>query len=344
MERIRHSMQKTHSLTRFFGAVITLLALAGVVWADDPRVPVRRTNDNRGGNANDQLPASVLVFNLFTSSATGGGQAQKNTKLTITNTNREAQAIIHLFVIDGATCATADAYLCLTPNQTASFLASDIDPGTTGYLIMVATDSVTGCPINFNYLVGSEMVKLASGHAAKLNAVGFSALYRNTLPGCNRDTSMATLNFDGRDYEAAPRRLALDNIPSPADGNSTLLIVNSLNGNLATGITKLNQVFGVLYDDAENAFSFASPAACQLLRPLADDFPRTSPLFSQVVPTTRSGWLFVMATRDLGLTGAAINFNAQAATAVNAFNGGSNLHHLEMTSSTLVMPVFPPSC
>jgi len=41
---------------------------------------------------------------------------------------------VHLFFVDGATCSIADSLVCLTPNQTASFLASDIDPGTTGYI------------------------------------------------------------------------------------------------------------------------------------------------------------------------------------------------------------------
>ena len=54
-----------------------------------------------------------------------------------------------------------------TGNQTISFLASDFDPGTTGYIVAIASDTSTGCPINFNFLIGDEFVKAASGFAAR---------------------------------------------------------------------------------------------------------------------------------------------------------------------------------
>ena len=77
---------------------------------------------------------------------------------------------LHLFWIDGNTCTISDNFICLTANQTASVLASDLDPGTRGYLIAVAVDGDTGCPIEFNHLIGDAYVKLASGHQANLPA------------------------------------------------------------------------------------------------------------------------------------------------------------------------------
>jgi hypothetical protein len=80
---------------------------------------------------------------------------------------------VHLFFVDGATCSIADAIICLTKNQTTSFLATDLDPGTTGYLVAVASDPTTGCPVNFNFLVGDAYIKLTSGHQANLGAEAF---------------------------------------------------------------------------------------------------------------------------------------------------------------------------
>jgi hypothetical protein len=80
----------------------------------------------------DQKVGSVLVFNFYTSDATAPGSP--NSRLNITNTNSTTAAIVHLFFIGGSTCAAADAFICLTPNQTSSILALDIDPGSTGYV------------------------------------------------------------------------------------------------------------------------------------------------------------------------------------------------------------------
>ncbi len=253
-------------------------------------------------------------------------------------------AFVHLFFVDGATCSIADSIVCLTPNQSSSFLASDIDPGTTGYLIAVAQDR-TGCPINFNYLIGDEFVKLSSGHAANLPAEAIAAV-PGSVPACDANSSTADLRFDGVMYNALPRVLALSNITSRADGNNTLLVVNRLGGNLATGATTLVNVFGVLYDDAESPFSFSfSPGTCQFRSIISSTFPRTVPRFEQVIPAGRSGWLKLGTQAEGAISGAAINANANAATTTNAFNQGHNLHKLTLsTAATLTVPVFPPSC
>ena len=43
------------------------------------------------------------------------------------------------------------------------------------YIVAVASNLVTGCPVDFNYLIGDAYVKLSSGHAANLAAEGFAA-------------------------------------------------------------------------------------------------------------------------------------------------------------------------
>ena len=290
----------------------------------------------------DQWAGSVLVYNLYSSSATNPNA--QNTKINLTNTNPAFSANVHLFFLDGTSCSVADNYICLTPNQTASFLTSDVDPGTTGYLIAVAVDG-SGCPINFNYLLGDEYVKLATGHAANLKAEAFAAL-AGSVPLCAANATEAVLNFDGLTYTRAPRVLALDNIADRPSGNDTLLVLNRFGGNLASSASTLAGLTGVLYDDAEKSFSFGfNGSGCQFLSSLSNNFPRTTPRFEQVIPAGRSGWLKLWLANDGALLGAAINANRNTAAVANAFNQGHNLHKLTLTEAArLTIPVFPPRC
>ena len=166
---------------------------------------------------------SVLIFNVYTSST---NLNLENTRISLTNIETSRAVSVHLFLVNGATGGVTDAFLCLTVGQTAGFLASDLDPNVTGYIIAVAVDS-QGCPINFNYLIGDEYVKFQTGHAANLGAEAFAML--SNLPSCSGATS-ATINFDGVSYSRVSRVLAADNLPSIADGNDSIIIVNRLGG------------------------------------------------------------------------------------------------------------------
>ncbi len=294
-------------------------------------------------DVSDQKAGSVLVYNLYSSSIAAPNA--QNTRISITNTHPGLSIAVHLFFVDGATCSIADSLVCLTPNQTASFLASDIDPGTTGYVVAVASDRITGCPIDFNYLIGDAYVKLSSGHAANLAAEGFAAI-AGGLPACNGLSVTALLSFDGTSYNRAPRVLAASNIPSRADGNDTLIVLNRIGGSLAAGASTLGSIFGILYDDAENPLSFTFTAGvCQFRSSLSSSFPRVAPRFEQFVPAGRSSWAKFYSQSDIALLGAQLNFNANAGTAANAFNQGHNLHKLTLTTAaTLTIPIFPPNC
>ncbi len=292
--------------------------------------------------ADDQKPASVLVYNYYQSSATNAAQA--DTVFNLTNINIRSSAFVHLLFVQSEACAVSDTYVCLTPGQTITFFASDIDPGAKGYMVAVASDEKTGCPINFNFLIGSESAKWTDGRTASLTAEGFAALYNGKLPGCDENTPTANLDFNGKRYDAAPRSLAVDKIGSMADGDSTLLVVNSLNGNF-TNLTRLGTFFGVVYDDAESGSSFAkNGTGCQLAEVLSDSFPLTSPLLSAKISAGRTGWMYVLMREGIGVTGAVINFNPNAATTKGAFNSSHNLHPLSYTTARMVIPVFPPGC
>jgi hypothetical protein len=290
----------------------------------------------------DQKAGSVLIYNIYTSSPTAPGS--QNTRFSITNVDPDRGTAVHLFFVDGATCSIADRYICLTPSQTMTFIASEQDPGTTGYLVAVATDTL-GCPINFNHLIGDAYVKFSTGHEANLGAEGISAL-AGGLPLCNLNSVTALLSFDGVSYGLIPRVLASSSIPARADGNDTLLILNRIQGNLAIGAATLGTLFGILYDDAEQPHSFQLTGSCQLRFPLTNVSPRTTPRFEVVIPAGQSGWLKVYnAAADIGILGAQINFNPNGGAASGAFSHGRNLHKLKLTTSAgYTIPIFPPNC
>ena len=290
----------------------------------------------------DQKAGSVLFFPIYASSIPN--PARENTRINLTNTDSSRMAYVHLFFIEASAGQPADSFICLTPNQTISLLASDVDPGENGYVVAVAVDGETGCPINFNFLIGDEYVKLSSGHAANLSAEAFAALPGATL-ACDLTAATAELMFDGICYNEAPRVLAIDNIPSPADGNSTLVVFNRVGGNLTSRATTIGDVFGVLFDDVEVPHSFQRSGTVQFRRELTNDFPRTTPLFAQVIPSGHTGWMKFYATSDRGLVGAVINFNPNISSNAMAFNQGHNLHKLALTNNaSLTIPVFPPQC
>lgn len=287
----------------------------------------------------DQLAGSVLAFPIYTSSASS--PQSQNTRLAITNAHPAQATFVRLFFISEA-CSVADSFVCLTALQTAHFLVSDLDPGTTGYLIAVATDA-TGCPANFNFLLGSEFVKFQSGHAANLPALAFAA-----LPGwqpCATGAMSATINFDGVRYSQAPRIVAASNIASRADGNETVIFLNRLGGDYRTGASAIGAIFGLLYDDAETAASIMRSGGCQMRMELTSCFPCPGPRFESFIPSGRTGWLRLYGQSDIALFGASVVTNPNVRATANAFNQGHNLHTLTLTNSaSLTISVLPPNC
>ena len=136
---------------------------------------------------------------------------------------------MRLIFVDGTTGANLNAFINLAPFQTAQFLASDIVPGLTGYLMAVAVNGSTLCPINFNNLIGDAYVKRSTGHRAGLSAIAIAAIAANPAVCAGATTA---INFDGVNYNRVPRTLALDSVPSRADGNDTLFVLNRVGGNL----------------------------------------------------------------------------------------------------------------
>ncbi|MDX2029140.1 MAG: hypothetical protein SF339_00600 [Blastocatellia bacterium] len=331
-------MRTSRKLTSAVLALFALVMMSAAALAADPGQLMPQTSEG-----SDQKAGSILFYNFYTSGATSGNA--QNTRINLTNTSSTSSAFVHLFFV-ADTCQIADSYICLTPNQTASFLASDVDPGVSGYVVALAVDGSTGCPAAHNFLIGDEYVKTSTGHAANLGAVAFAALYAGVLPGCDNTSTTASVPFSGTygGYNLVPRVLAASNIPSRGDGNDTLVILNRVGGNLSTGASTLSTIFGLMYDDSESVFSFSVVGGCQLRGSLSNTFPRTTPRFETVIPAGRSGWAKVWSNAGFGLLGAIINTNPNAAANAGAFNGGRNLHALTLASETVTVPVFAPSC
>jgi uncharacterized repeat protein (TIGR01451 family) len=280
----------------------------------------------------DQAPGSVLFYNYYTSTV----------EMSVTNTNTSSGVVVRLFLVKGATGVVANFFIKLGPNQTATVPAAMLNPDR-GHAVAVAVDGVSGCPIKFNHLIGAVLFKQSTGHAADLNAIAFAALSSAPI-AC--DSGRATLNFDGVSYPPAPRALELTNIPARADGNDSFLILNRFGGDLTPNGTPamLGEMSGQAGDDAENILTFQFSGGTQFTSSLSNFFPRTTPRFETFIPAGRSGRMkLYQQSEDGAIMGAALNFNPNAATSADAFNGGENLHALTTTiSGRYVIPATPP--
>ncbi|MFM8395683.1 MAG: lamin tail domain-containing protein, partial [Acidobacteriota bacterium] len=230
------------------------------------------------GTYGSLLAGSLLIYPVY-SSLSARPQTEE-TRLTLTNTSPRETVTVRLFWVDGGGTTTADAQICLTPNQTTSLLASEIDPDVGGYLIAVAVDPLTGLPVNFNYLVGDEYLRLGSGHSANLGATAIRAIEAQPV-AVESGAMTAEIAFDGENYQPLPTTLALNHLAlaTPlAPAPESLLILERLEGSLATTMRTLGDLTGLLYDDRESAQSFQlSSSRRQLRLPLNDRTLRVTP-------------------------------------------------------------------
>jgi hypothetical protein len=329
-------MTASLNLKRLILSTLTAAVLSCCALAADPGLVYPATSE-----VSDQKAGSILVYNLYASSTVS---PDTDSRISTTNTSVNFAAFVHVFLIQGSDCSVADRFTCFTAQQTSYFLASDLDPGITGYIVMVAVDGVLGCPVSHNFLMGDVFVKLSNGLHGNLGAEAIAAESDPPALGCDETTTTIQLVFGGGFYNRVPRVLAVDNFPAINDGYTSVVVVNRIGGNLQTGAGTIGTIFGVLFNDAEAGLSFTLRGGCQRVFGITDSDVRTTPRPSVHVPANSSGWMKFWSTDNIGIMGAVITGHPAQASARNAFTGARNLHKLRLAVDAFVMPVFPPTC
>ncbi len=306
-----------------------LLCQCGGVLAQVPGIELPADTELSGGR-----PGSVLFYNYFTS---GIDTLAENTIVSITNTNSSTSVLVRLIFINGISRNAGSLMVSLGGHEEQSLRVSDFLPESSGYIIAVAVNATTGCPVRFNHLIGNALIKRSTGHSATLTAVAVPAVAASPASCGSVNTA---LNFDGVSYGRLPRVLSLTGFGSTADGNSTLVILNRIQGDLSVGgagAEALSSTFGLSYDDTAQSASFIfSRTGSQLQSVISNDFPLTSPRTNTRIPAGRTGWIKLYTSTDIAHLGASINFNSGAAGTATRFNDGQNLAHMTLSSAGAV--------
>ncbi len=360
-------MRTSHRRIQSFSfSLITLCAL--VFLAGFSNLTLGQGIQGLPGSANDAAlglgPSenklgSVLFFNYYTSDALS---SSVNTRFNITNVNPSQDIVVHVFFVDSITCSIADAFLCLTGNQTTTFLASDLDPNVTGYLVAVAVDN-EGRPVSFNFLAGDELIVTGTAHRFGLAAVAIARRDGNFASPVNSDGVSSTMFFNGSQYDYLPYSMVLDSFPSQVGAvgaplaDTRIYVYTPLPNLIIGGNSFAGTLFFLMHDDAEHTFSGQLPLNCYL----ASDKQRitsvrTSPPLNSIVPTGRTGWAAFFGNGaqriDCDTSGATVTLNTvplmgATATRVGSFTGGHNLRYATTFNApgySIKIPVIPPSC
>ncbi|HZS10307.1 MAG TPA: hypothetical protein VFD58_36095 [Blastocatellia bacterium] len=271
---------------------------------------------------NDIKTGSVLFFNHYTSNPFN--PAAEDTQLNITNTHPSSSVVLHIFAVDPTTCQVADSFAFLTANQTAQFFASDFDPGTRGYLFVVAFSGDS--PRNFNFLTGTAYIHRADGKMADLPAVAVSR--RGGAVVDNGDGSIS-LPFDGVTYDRLPGTVALSNFNSQVTDSTTMYLYSPRN--FFTGDASTISVFTLVFNELERAVSTSFSIRCYSEIQLSS--LRVLFTLNGFIPAGQVGWLKMSAGRPL--MGASLSRGPN-------FSGGRNLTILSLFPSwSIIIPGTP---
>ncbi len=300
----------------------------------------------------DQKAGSFLAFPYYTS------KSGSDTRLTISNTGDKTVAV-HMYFLDSS-CNQADQIVCLTPNASQSFLASEYDPENTGYLLAVAvSDSLSnwgvepGCPVPYNGLIGNAFVNDGSYN----DTYGAEAFWAHgsaaDIATCNTTDWTATLKFNGScgigGYDYQPTQHVAE-IQSPNDSTGQKIIVAGLRGTVGGTINGAGQEgIGVAFNDGEKPGSYSSPfgIGCQRSFTIDTKTPRVpGGLGSQaginnnaLIPSGRTGTLKWNTSGSVGLI-------LTPKLGTNKWSGIRTLHKtLSTKENTLTIPILSaPHC
>jgi len=213
---------------------------------------------------NYNTPASVLVFPIV-DSRLGQGMG---TVISVTNTNRNrvintntnlpfgTVQVRYWYIKGTAPWTMTDIPELLTPNDILTVLAGNHNPETEiGWLAVIAEDPTTDVLINFNYLIGDEIVvDVAGSRTWQVNAMGFQALATGTVqpngaPSADDDGD-GEADVNGNEYVRPPNVQYYSSFfQQSATMEGDLIIVALRNSDWRYEVSFL------IYDNEEDVFS-----------------------------------------------------------------------------------------
>jgi hypothetical protein len=316
-------MHISHKHTYLFLLVLTLLVTL---------VPAAAQTSFPSPGVSDQQAGWMLVYPYYNSRA---ANSKEDTFVTITNASSNTTVAVHLYFIDGRNCAQADMFLCLTPNASQSFKASEMDPDITGYIVayVVAQDGVkAGCPdTTATVLIGNAFVNLPNDSiqgAYGAEAFGSTGAFCTIL-----DANTAQLTFN------APNRFAVE-VQSPLTIPNQRLVMAGLAGNLNSSLSGTGQVgAGQLINGNETpsgSFTGWISEGCLTQAVLTNGSPRVPNGVGRLIPAGEVGTIKFNVRAAVGLL--MVPDNSQGRSGIRS------LHKLGTTSTTLTLGVFPLGC
>ncbi len=298
------------------------------------------------GNGPGDSAGSILVYPYYTSKL----NTNWDTRMTIANTdvlnfpgqNVESvkSSFVHMFFIEGKSCLQSDMYICLSPYAAYSFLASEIDPEITGYLIAVAVDS-TGNLTNQNSLLGDAF--LAEGkyvgnyHAESFRAYGNPGVAKDSIVYFGQRPNGNPL-VDSYDY--APSRFSVS-LQSPVDAPGQRMVTSGLNGDLNNAVINgAGQIgLGFVFNGSERpSSSFASfhVGSCQAISEITTTLPRVVFTMGKIIPSGQVGTILLPTGPSVGLI--------MTPQGNNRWSGIRSLQKTRFTKTALKLSSFLPNC
>lgn len=306
----------------FVFSVICLFSLQGTA-AAQAAFPAPGVSDQQAG--------WMLVYPFYTSRSSN---AREDTFVTITNASSTVTAAVHVYFMDGASCFQADMFICLTPNASQSFKASEIDPENTGYIIayVVAQNGPNaGCPdTTATILIGNAFVNLPTDN---IQGTYGAEAFGSAGAGCVNNGNTATLTFN------APNRFAVE-VQSPQTIPNQRVILAGLSGDLTATLTGAGQVgAGQVINGNETplgSFSNWIPEGCLSSAILTNNNPRAPGGINRIIPAGQVGTIKFAVTAAVGLLLIPNNPTGRA--------GIRNLHKLGTRGTTLEVGVYATVC
>ncbi len=316
-------MQTSHKHTH-----ILLIALAFLATL----VPAAAQTSFPAPGVSDQQAGWMLVYPYYSSRA---ANAREDTFVTITNASSSATVAVHVYFMDGRNCSQADMFVCLTPNASQAFKASEMDPENTGYIlayVVAQSGALAGCPdTTATVLIGNAFVNLPSDNIQ--GAYGAEAFGSAGASCTIIDANTAALTFN------APSRFAIE-VQSPLTIPNQRIFMAGLAGNLNGTLGGTGQISaGQIINGNETpggSFSAWVPEGCHVTAVVTTGSPRPPGGVARIIPAGEVGTIKFSVRAAVGLL--MVPTNSQGRSGIRS------LHKLGTTATTLTVGIFTLSC